>query len=226
MKKTLPYILPLFRSFLFITGGLIFALLTKQTLEESSNYWPLLCSLYNLITILVLILVCRYEKIKYKDLLRFNLKGVKISHSLKHILIMLLIGIIGMIGLSFIFYNGLPEFLIKPIIPWLAIVNFYLLPVTIVLAEMPLYFGYSLKRINKGKYFGLIYVVFFYALQHSFIPLLVDLEYMLYRFLSFLPLALFVGYRFLKDNDLTSSLIGHGVMDLSTSVQVIIMSLL
>ena len=229
MKKVLPYILPIFRTFLFIFGGLLFAFLTRQTLEESSNYWPLLCTVYNLITILVLVLVCRYEKIRYKDLIRFNLKGIKISRSLKFILIMLVIGFFGMIGLSLIFYEGLPEFLIKPIIPSLAIINFLLLPITIVLAEMPLYFGYSLKRINersRRKYFGLFYTVFFYALQHSFIPLLFDFNYMIYRFLSFLPLALFIGYRFMKEDDLTNPLIAHGVMDFSTSVQVVIVSLI
>lgn len=229
MRKVLPYLLPLFRSILFISGGLLFAYFSNQTLENSMKYWPLLCTIYNFITILVLILVCRYEKIKYSDLIRFNVKQLKIKRSVKHVFLMLLIGFLGMIGLSIIFYNGLPEFLIKPIIPALAIINLVFLPITIVLAEMPLYFGYSLKRINENsnkKYFGLFYTVFFYALQHSFIPLLFDLDYMIYRFLSFLPLALFIGFKFLKENDLTNSLIGHGIMDLSTGFQVVFISLL
>lgn len=229
MRNILPYGLPVFRSLLFIVGGFIFAHFSKQSLEEASSWWPILCTLYNLLTISLLIGVCKIEKINYRELLKFNLKGIKYSKVLKFVFIMILIGFIGMIGFSLVFYNGLPEFLIKPIIPWLAVVNLFLLPLTIVLAEMPLYFGYSLKRINertKSKYIALTYTVFFYALQHSFIPLLIDFEYMLYRFLSFLPLAAYVGYRFLKDDDLTGSLIGHGVMDLSTSVQVIIVSLL
>lgn len=229
MKKILPFGLPLVRSIIFIVGGLIFILITNQTLNEASRWWSVLCSLYNVLTIILLLVVCKIEKIRYRDLLKFDLRGLKFSEAFKFILMMLLIGIIGMIGFSLLFYQGLPEFLIKPIAPWFAIINLIVLPVTIVLAEMPLYFGYSLKRINnqtKNKYFAICYVTFFYALQHSFIPLLMDFDYMVYRFLSFLPLAIFVGYKFLKEDDLTKALIGHGILDISTAMQVLIVSIL
>ena len=229
MRKVLPFVLPIFRTIIFIIGGLTFSFFSKKTLEESSKYWPLLCTGYNLITIMILILVCKIEKLKYKDILMFDYKKIIFSKRIKMILIMILIGILGMIGFSYLFYKGLPEFLIKPIVPALAFINLILLPATIVLAEMPLYFGYSLKRLIRNrlsKYFALGYTVFFYALQHSFIPLMIDINYMFYRFLSFLPLAFFIGFKFVRENDLTNSLIAHGVMDLSTSLQVVFVSVL
>jgi len=73
---------------------------------------------------------------------------------------------------------------------------------------------------------AIMYTVFFYAVQHSFIPLLWDYKYMLFRFLSFLPLMLFLGIQYHKKNNLEQMMIGHGVMDLSTGMQVLLMSIL
>jgi hypothetical protein len=142
---------------------------------------------------------------------------------------MLLIGVGGMLGFSLLFYRGLPEFLIQPIPIWIAVVNLFLLPVSIVFAELPLYFGYSLKRIKENtsnSTLAMIYVVFFYALQHSFIPLIWDLKYMIFRFLSFLPLLIFISIKYYKKNNLKQIMIGHGVMDFSTGLQVLLMSIL
>lgn len=229
MKKILPWILPLFRTVIFILGGWLFIKMTNSSLEDASQWWSPLCTVYNLVTIGILILVCKYEGIKFKSLFISGNEKLKFKSTFVFVIIMLLIGVGGMLGFSLIFYQGLPEFLIKPIPIWIATINLFLLPVTIVFAELPLYFGYSLERIKKntGKpIIAIIYTVFFYALQHSFIPLLWDPKYMIFRFLSFLPLMLFLGIEYNKKKNLGQMMIGHGVMDLSTGVQVLIMSIL
>lgn len=228
MRKILPFLLPLLRSTIFIVGGLIFMKLFNLTYEESFTWWTPLCSFYNLLTILVLIWMTRIEKTSYRELIGYQKKDKKLSTLVLYILFMVIIGGVGMVGLSFLFYHGLPEFLVKPMPIYLAAINLVVFPITIVFAEMPLYFGYALTRINdqtKKPAFAIAYTVFFYALQHSFIPLFFDVKYMLYRFLSFLPLALFLGITFIKKKDLSTMMIGHGVMDLSTAVQILMMSL-
>jgi membrane protease YdiL (CAAX protease family) len=125
-------------------------------------------------------------------------------------------------------YGYVPTIMIQPITVWVAIINTFILPITIVFAEMPLYFGYSLNRMEAqtgNKYFAIAYTMFFYALQHSFIPLLFDTQYIAYRFLSFLPLMIVLGIIYNKKRSLSTLMIGHGVLDLATGVQILISSL-
>lgn len=228
MRKFLPFLLPLFRSVIFIFGGLSFIHIFNLTYEEAFMWWTPLCSLYNIITIWVFIYVMKIEKTSYKELIRHQKGQILKLKTLLFLILMMTIGGAGMIGLSFLFYQSLPEFLVQPIPLYLALINLVIFPITIVFAEMPLYFGYALKKIHhqtQKPVIAITYTVFFYALQHSFIPLLFDVKYIIYRFLSFLPLALFLSIRYLKKNDLSTMMIGHGVMDLSTAIQILLVSI-
>jgi hypothetical protein len=94
---------------------------------------------------------------------------------------------------------------------------------------MPLYFGYSLNKIEQitnNKALAICYPMFFYSLHHSFIPLLFDFKYMLFRFLSFLPLMMILSIIYYKKKQLTPLMIGHAVLDLATAVQILIISML
>ncbi len=228
MEKRLPYIMPVFRSVLFLVGGLLFALITNQSLDESTRWWPVLCIFFNVITIFVLALVCKHEGLDYRDLIDYR-KG---QLGLKNILIistlMLLSGVGGLYAFGIAIFGYVPTILIQPIPVWIAIISMILLPVTIVFAELPLYYGYSFRRIvdrtgNRGLAIG--YIVFFYALQHSFIPLLVDWRYMLFRFLSFIPLLIVLSIIYIRKRALAPLMIGHGVLDFATGIQILISSI-
>ena len=57
-------------------------------------------------------------------------------------------------------------------------------------------------ELGMQSYFpgGVCYLdQFFYAIQHSFIPMLLDGRYIMYRFLSFLPLTLWICYWYYKN---------------------------
>ncbi len=172
MKKGLPYIIPIFRSALFIIGGLFFAAITNQTLDESTKWWPVLCIVFNVITILVLVLVCKYEGSDYRDLINYKKGQLNFKNILLIIILMLSIGVGGVYVFGLAIYGYVPTILIQPIQIWIAIINTILLPVTIVFAELPLYYGYSfgywqLRQINikadalfsLGKDFPRIYPV-------------------------------------------------------------------
>ncbi len=228
MKRLLPYTLPIFRSVIFIVGGLIFAILTHQSLEQASRWWSVLCSLFNVATIFVLMVVCKIEGITYASFMNNQKERLSIKMILGTVLLMLLIGIGGMLAFGLVFYGSVPTILIQPIPVWIALINTVVLPITIVLAEMPLYFGYAYNKIEEhtgNKYFAFGYTIFFYALQHSFIPLLLNWRYMAYRFLSFLPLMLVLGILYDRRRKLSTLMIGHGVMDLATGVQIVIASI-
>ncbi|UNC92172.1 hypothetical protein [Candidatus Contubernalis alkaliaceticus] len=228
MEKSLPYIIPLFRSALFIIGGLFFAAITNQSLDESTKWWPVLCIVFNVITILVLVLVCKYEGSDYRDLIQYKKGQLNFKNLLIIIILMMSIGVGGMYVFGLAIYGHVLTILIQPIPIWIAIINIILLPVTIVFAELPLYYGYSFNKIEENtgnKFLAMSYIIFFYALQHSFIPLLFDWKYILFRFLSFLPLMIVLGIIYNKNRALTPLMIGHGFLDLATGIQILISSL-
>ncbi len=228
MSAYMPYLMPIFRSVLFIFGGLFFAALSGQSLIESAKWWPILCVVFNVITILVLKMVCKLEGIEYRVLINYKKGQLNFIYILTIILLMLSVGVGGMYLFGLVIYGYIPTILIQPIPVWIAVINTVLLPVTIVFAELPLYFGYSFNRINDSsgnKLFAIVYIVFFYALQHSFIPLMFEWKYILFRFFSFLPLMIVLSVIYNKRKVLTPLMIGHGVLDLGTGVQILISSM-
>lgn len=228
MKKAGPFILPLFRSVLFIIVGLLFARLTNQTLEQTSRWWSIICTICNVITIVLLMIICKSEATSYKELIGYQKGQGNGKYTLSIVLLMLLLGMGGMYGFGFVIYGYVPVSMLQPIPIWLASINLILLPLTVVFAELPLYFGYalnSIERITGSKTLSIVYPMFFYALQHSFIPLLFDWKHILFRFLSFLPLILVLGLIYYKNKKLEPLMIGHAVLDLTTGAQILMTSI-
>ena len=228
MKNAVPFILPLFRSILFITVGAVFATLTDQSLHQASQWWSIICTVCNIITIALLIFICKWEGITNKELIGYQKGQRNLKYTLVIIVLMLLLGMGGMYGFGFMIYGYVPVSMIQPLPIWLAVINAVLLPLTIVFAELPLYFGYALNRIEKitgNKTVAIAYPMFFYALQHSFIPLLYDWKHIMFRFFSFLPLMLVLGIIYYRKRKLEPLMIGHAVLDLATGAQILMTSM-
>lgn len=228
MKAALPIVAPAARSFLFIAAGVLFAAVTGRDLEEGAAWWPVLCILVNLITIAGLFALCTFEKKPFRALISPEGKTWKARELLGTSLGMILVGMGGMLACSFALYGGLPEFLVQPLpLPW-AIVSLVLLPLTIVFAELPLYFGYAYSRLaetGRRPWLAAAYVILWYALQHSFFPLLPDGRYMLFRFLAFLPLMILILVLYRRKGSLVPLMVGHGILDLGTGIQILIVAL-
>ncbi|MDF2905430.1 MAG: hypothetical protein K0R34_751 [Herbinix sp.] len=228
MKKLKPFLLPLFRSILFIIVGSLFARLTNQPLEQASRWWSIICTVCNIITIGLLIMICKSEGITYKKLIVNQSDKGNLKYTLLIIILMFLLGMGGMYGFGFMIYGYVPVTMVQPIPVWLAAINVILLPLTVVFAEMPLYFGYSIngiERITGNKVLSIVYPMFFYALQHSFIPLLYDWMHILFRLLSFLPLMLVLGFIYYRKKKLQPLMIGHAFLDLATGAQILMTSI-
>lgn len=228
MKKVKPFILPLFRSALFIIVGGLFARLTNQTLEQASRWWSIICTICNIITIVLLMFICKREGSSFKNLIGYNRGNGNVKYTLLIVGLMLLLGMSGMYGFGFMIYGYVPVTMVQPIPVWLASINLILLPLTVVFAELPLYFGYALNGIEKvtgNKVLSVAYPMFFYALQHSFIPLIYDWKHILFRFLSFLPLMIVLGIIYRKKRKLSTLMIGHAILDLATGAQILMTSI-
>lgn len=112
----------------------------------------------------------------------------------------------------------------RPIPLVLAIINFILLPLTVPFAEDGLYLGCGVNSF-KNKYLAILVLAFFYALQHSFIPVLFDIKYIIYRFLSFLPLTIIFCIYYYKKKNPVPIMIGHTVVEIASVVLILVTSI-
>lgn len=221
-NKKLYFLLPL-RCIIFLLIFIIGAVITGKSLDEISNIWSVAATLVNIFTILLLVLISKKMGGNFKELINYEKGKTKPKQAVAMTFIVLLVGMGGMFLAGFICYGVIPyapPMLIEPIALPLAIINLVLLPVTTALAEEGLYLGCGVNQI-KNKYVAILIPAFFFALQHSFIPTLFDVRYIIYRFLCFLPLTIIICWHYQKHRNPLPILIGHAVIDLATAVQIL-----
>ena len=224
MNKKLAFLLP-FRCIIFVLIFIIGSLVTGKSLDEISNIWSIAATAVNIVTILLLVLLTRKNG-GYAKLINYEKGKTKPKQIVGMIFLVLLVGMGGMYLAGFICYGVIPyaaPMMIAPIPLWLAIINVPLLPVTTALAEDGLYLGCGVNQI-KNKYAAVLVPAFFFALQHSFIPTLFDLRYIIYRFLSFLPLTIILCQNYCKKRNPLPIMVGHAVIDVATVAQILMTS--
>lgn len=220
-NKYLPFLLP-FRCLVFILIFIAGALLTGKGLDEISNIWSVAASAVNIVTILMLVLLTRKTG-GYSKLISYEKGKAKPKQAVGMILLITLVGMGGMYLAGFLCYGVIPyaaPMMIAPIPLWLAIINMLLLPVSTAFAEEGLYLGCGVNQI-RNKYAAILVPAFFFALQHSFIPMLFDARYIAYRFLSFLPLTIILCCHYYKKRNPLPIMVGHAVIDAATAAQIL-----
>jgi hypothetical protein len=141
--KLMPFVLPVLRSVFFIIAFLSLALLIRRSLDDLIKYWTSITIICNGLTILLLLFLFKKEGTSFKQIM--GRQKVEKKYTVYIILVMLILGMGGMTGFGFLIYGYLPVTMIQPLPISLALINLILLPLTIVFAELPLYFGYSLN---------------------------------------------------------------------------------
>ena len=198
-ENKLPYLLPI-RSIMFLFVFVAGSLITRKGLDEISNWWTIVATIVNVITIVVLVFAAKKNGMTYWELIGYRKGNTKISQVVVVSIIVLVIGTGGMYLAGYLCYGVIPyssPMMIAPIPKVLAIINFLPLPITTALAEDGLYLGCGVNQI-ENKMLAIIFPAFFYALQHCFIPTLFDAKYILYRLLSFLPLTIILCWYYYK----------------------------
>ena len=216
-ENRLPYLLPI-RSIIFFLVFVIGSLISRKEPGEISKWWTIVATVVNLFTIVVLVLAAKKNGMTYWELISYKKGNTKISQIVLVSVIVLVMGTCGMYLAGFLCYGVLPylsPMMIAPIPMVLAIINFLPLPITTALAEDGLYLGCGVNHI-ENKMIAIIIPAFFYALQHCFIPTLFDAKYILYRFLSFLPLTIILCWYYYKKRNPVPVMIGHALIDMMT----------
>lgn len=225
-RDKLPYLLPM-RSVIFLLIFLNASNLTGKELGEISNWWTIVATVVNILTILLLVVIAKKNKMTYWDLINYKKGTTKVKQIVIISIIVLAVGTGGMYLAGFLCYGVIPyaaPMMIAPIAKILAIINFFLLPVTTAFAEDGLYLGCGVNVIGN-KWAGIFIPAFFYALQHCFIPTLLDGRYILYRFLSFLPLTIILCWYYREKRNPVPIMVGHALIDMMTVSWVLATSL-
>ena len=226
MNSKLKYLLPI-RSILFILIFVIGSIIVNKNISDISNWWSIVATIVNVVTIIILVLVCKKMNISYSKLINYEKGKTKAKEVIVMTLIVLVFASVGMNMAGLICYGVFPylaPMMAGPISLILAIINFILLPLTVSFAEDGLYLGCGVNSF-KNKYMAIFIPAFFYAIQHSFIPTLFDGKYIIYRFLSFLPLTIVFCLYYSKKKNPVPIMIGHTIVEIASVVLILVTSI-
>ena len=222
----LKYLLPM-RCIIFLLVFVAGAAITGREVSDTASWWSIVATAVNILTIFVILLALKRADMGYFELMGLKKGGRSVKKTVLLTLGFAMVGMWGMYGAGFICYGSvMPEVSLKlsaPIAVPLASANLLLLPLTVPFAEDGLYLGCGVGQI-KNKYAAIIIPAFFYTLQHCFIPTFFDVKYMVYRFISFLPLVVIFCVYFKKKRDPLPIMISHAILDMSTAVTILMTS--
>jgi hypothetical protein len=189
----------LFRTLSFFVFGFIILYLLDafrigETNNEVTRWWTYQVICTNILCFFLLRWLAAKESMRFRDLFGMDKRWLK-----RDVLLILALlvpsAIIGYFGVYFagiwLYGDTPPDFMFQSLPIWAAIVGVVLFPLTNALIESPTYFGYSFQRIavlSGNQWLALALASLCLALQHIAIPLYLDPKYMLWRFVSFLPL--------------------------------------
>lgn len=226
MKSKLVLLLPI-RIIAFTVIFLCMSAITNKNLSDLVYTWSIVASIVNILLILLLLTLTKVSGSSFLELINYQKGNTKTKDIIIISLIVICLGMGGMYISGLLFYQKIPYMdsnMIAPIPLWLAITNFFVLPISTAIAEDGLYLGCGVNNINN-KYLKVIIPGFFFALQHSFIPFVLDIKFMGYRFLCFLPLTILLSFIYSKKKNPMPIMLGHALIDVFTVVWILITSI-
>lgn len=227
----------LMRTLLFFVFGIVFVGLfalveNVNPLKAAERWWPFQAILANAATFIILRYWIHKEGSTYRSL--FKVQKNQLGKHLRQFAWLLIVGFalggIPLYAFSYLLLGSVipPDTMLQPMPVWAAIISLVVFPLTNALVETPTYIGYALPRLHKK--IGVLWVAIILtglalAFQHIALPMVFDVPYMLWRFLSFIPLAIALGFIFSRTKKLLPIAMAHYVMDLQLVVSIFIVSL-
>ncbi|WP_424001453.1 CPBP family intramembrane glutamic endopeptidase [Maribacter sp. IgM3_T14_3] len=197
--------------------------------ESASSWWTVYGSLVDLGCLSLIIYFLKKENKKISSLLDFDREKVWKDLKIGFIIFLIIFPILGLlypVGIGMLVFNESTLNLIsgqlaERVLPtWAYIYSVAIWWIIWCVIEELTYNGYSLPRLlcKFGAKKALLFIGFFWALQHSFLPFIADWKYISWRFFSFLPLVIGLMISFMKTGRLTPVIIAHAMMDIMAAV--------
>lgn len=195
---------------------------------SAAKWWTVYGSAVDLSCLLLLFFALKQEGKSLSSLIDFDKK--RIFKDLKtgvliYILIFPLVGLAYSLGLGYLIFNestldSIVGQLAERTLPtWAYFYSIFIWWIIWSTTEELTYQAYSLPRLlskySQVKVFLLI--GFFWALQHSFLPLIFDWRFILWRLLAFFPLVICLMIAYMKTGRITPVIFAHAMMDFSAA---------
>ncbi len=186
----------------------------------AGKWWPVYGVLIDLGCFFLVTWQAGKEGLRFRDLINFDSHqlGRDILRGLLYILWVFPLAMLGILGFSMLLYGSPQSPSVYSSLPvWAAIYSLVFFPVLWGIMEQCTYQGFALPRLEgslKNTGLAVAIVVFGWGLQHIALPLTFDLRFMLFRFLSFLPLAVVMTLVYLRTRRLVPFIVAHWAVDM------------
>jgi membrane protease YdiL (CAAX protease family) len=196
--------------------------------ESAAKWWTVYGNLADISCLLLLAFALKKEGKDLSSLIDFDKK--KIFQDLKSGLLIFFL-IFPLIGLLYTFVTGylilnentlnltINQLGERTLPSWAYYYSIFIWWTIWSMTEELTYQSYSLRRLigEYGQVKTLIFVGFFFALQHSFLPLIFDWRYILWRLVAFFPLVVCLMIAYMKTGRITPVIIAHALMDINAA---------
>jgi membrane protease YdiL (CAAX protease family) len=192
---------------------------------SAAPWWTVYATLIDLACLALLFVFTRQEGIRLWDLIGLERRrlGRDLLLGIGFFIVLFPVAIVGgtMVA-SFLVYGtmtpDIPAALAQRQLPlWGTLYSLFIWWIIWGATEEITYQGYALPRLQAltGKaWLAVLIVSFWLALQHSFLPLIPDWYYVLWRFLVFVPISLAMPLIYLRTRRLLPLIVAHWAFDL------------
>ncbi|QRK05759.1 CPBP family intramembrane metalloprotease [Archangium violaceum] len=203
-----------------VTAAVLAASGHAEPWQAAIRWWTVYGSLIDAGCLVLLAMLTRREGRSIRDLVGFDRTrlGRDLLIALGLLLGLGLVGFVGGMGTSLLLYGnphhappmgGLPT--------WAMVYSIAIWPLLWGFTEETTYNGYVLPRLRAlsgHSWMAVAIVSFGWAAQHIALPAMFDGRFMLYRFLSSLPIALLAATFYLRTGRLVPLIVAHAAIDI------------
>ena len=186
----------------------------------AGRWWPVYGVLIDLGCFFLITWRAGKEGLRFRDLINFepHRLGRDLLLGLVYILWFFPLAMVGILGFSELLYGThQPPSVYSPLPDWAAVYSLLVFPIIWGLMEQATYQGFALPRLEAvlpNRVFAIALVVFGWGIQHIALPITLDMRFMFFRFLSFIPLAVVMTLIYLRTRRLIPFIVAHWAVDM------------
>ncbi|WP_247231441.1 CPBP family intramembrane glutamic endopeptidase [Telluribacter sp. SYSU D00476] len=191
--------------------------------EQAGQWFTVYGTLIDLGCLALILRFIRPERLRLIDLVNFDRERLwkEVREGFGYLLVLLVVGLVGGGIAGYLIFGGPAPNPLGQLPTAGALYSILVWPIIWGVTEELTYFGYAFPRLQvltRNTWLAGALVAFFFALQHVALPLRYDVDFMLYRFFSSLPVALVILPLYLRTRRLFPFIVAHWVVDCLSAV--------